>query len=319
MPHLYSERQYTLADIDSMAEKCSNWGRWGPDDELGTLNLVTPEVVAAAAKLVKTGKTYALGLDFARNGPQQGNGERFNCIHTMLRTGADAVYGKQDAGKLRYADDIVTMPLQSGTQWDALSHVFYKDIMWNGYSATEVDSFGAHKCGIEKTKARMVGRGVLLDMARFLGKKLEPGLAFTGEDLAACAAKQGVEVRAGDFLLIRTGHKEDAPRSGDWTGYIGPSPGIGFESLPWIKEKDVAAICSDTFCVEVCPFEFADAACPLHWILLPKMGVHLGEMFDLKELADDCAADGVYEFLFTAPPIPVSKAVGSPVNPIAIK
>lgn len=325
-----------------MAEKCSNWGRWGPDDEIGALNFVTPEKIADAAKLAKKGKVFALGLDFARNGPQfSGSGERFNVVHTMLRTGSDACMGKHDNIKLRYADDIVTMPLQSGTQWDGLSHVFYKEYMWNGFSAAEVDSFGAHKCGIEKggrsiaflhlflltasfdrqtVKDKMQGRGVLLDMARFLGKQAcEPGLAFTSADLDACAKAQGVEIKSGDFVMLRTGHKEDSIRSGDWQGYIGPVPGLALDACEWIHKREVAAVCSDTYCVEVVPSQTTDAAMPLHWVILPKIGAYLGEMLDLAALAEDCAADGVYEFLFVAPPIPVYKAVGSPINPIAIK
>lgn len=160
--------------------------------------------------------------------------------------------------------------------------------MWNGYSANEVDSFGAHKCGIEKTKDRFQGRGVLLDMQRFFGKKLEPGLAITSDDLDACAKKQGVEIKSGDFLLIRTGHGEENVRSGDWSGYIGPVPGLSFETAEWIKKKEVALVGSDTFCVEVVPGEFGSSVnMALHWVVLPMIGCYLGEMFDLQALAED--------------------------------
>src|SRR5262245_37225249 len=103
--------------IDAMAERVRNWNRWGPDDELGTLNYIGPEELKAAAALVRKGKAISLGLDFNFHGPQSGWGGRFNPIHTMLATGTDAVAGNQDAVGIRYADDMVTMPLQCGTQW----------------------------------------------------------------------------------------------------------------------------------------------------------------------------------------------------------
>src|ERR1019366_2581034 len=159
----------TVEQIHAMGERTSNWGRWGPDDELGTLNHVTAQDIITAAGLIKKGKGFSLGLHFDLHGPQEKSwGNRFNPIHVMLQTGTDAVAGRQDGPVgLRYADDIVSLPLQCGTQWDALSHIFMGEKMWNGYDARLVDSTGAAKKGIEKVKDRMVGRGVLLDVARF--------------------------------------------------------------------------------------------------------------------------------------------------------
>ena len=158
IPRNNLKRDVTLKTLEEMAARTKNWGKWGPDDQLGTLNYVTPEDIVKAAALVKKGKAFALGLDFNSNGPQRtGWGGRFNPIHTMLATGTDAVAGTQDAGKIRYADDMVSMPLQCGTQWDALGHIFYGDKMWNGYDARLVDSTGAKKNGIHKTRDRMIG------------------------------------------------------------------------------------------------------------------------------------------------------------------
>ena len=181
MPRRYDASKFRMDHLRSTAEKCRNWGRWGPDDEIGALNFITPEDIAAAARLIRRGKVFSLGLNFDRNGPQRGLwGNRYNPIHTMLATGTDAVSGNQDAGGLRYADDSVSMPLQCGTQWDALGHIFYGDRMWNGYDARLVDSNGAQKNGIEKTRNRMVGRGILLDVARHCGVEcLEDGMAIT--------------------------------------------------------------------------------------------------------------------------------------------
>ena len=210
IPRNNLKRDVTLKTLEEMAAKTKNWGKWGPDDQLGTLNYVTPEDIVRAAALVKKGKAFALGLDFNSNGPQRtGWGGRFNPIHTMLATGTDAVAGTQDAGKIRYADDMVSMPLQCGTQWDALGHIFYGDRMWNGYDARLVDSTGAKKNGIHKTRDRMTGRGVLLDIPRFLGGDyLEDGYGIGNAELDACAKAQGVEVRRGDFVIVRTGQME---------------------------------------------------------------------------------------------------------------
>jgi kynurenine formamidase len=231
------------------------------------------------------------------------------------------VAGRQEAIGLRYADDMVAMPLQCGTQWDALAHIFFGDKMWNGYDARLVDSGGAHQNGIEKTKDKMVGRGVLLDIARFKGLPfLEDGYGIGTEELEKCAATQRVEIRRGDFVIIRTGQMEQRLDSGEWGGYAGgDAPGLKFETADWIRRNDLAAICADTWGCEVRPNESAVASQPWHWIVIPMIGISMGEIFYVKELALDCAQDGVYEFFFCAPPLPITRAVGSPTNPIAIK
>ncbi len=166
----------TMKDITNAAERLSNWGRWGANDEIGTLNNITPQDIINAAKLIRKGKVFSLGLNFDNRGPQDGKwGGRFNPIHTMLTSGTDAVAGRQEAIGVRYADDMVSMPLQCGTQWDALGHIFFGEKMWNGYDARLVDSSGAEKNGIEKTKDKMVGRGVLLDIARFKARGFAKG------------------------------------------------------------------------------------------------------------------------------------------------
>lgn len=313
----------TMKDINEAAERLKNWGRWGPNDEIGTLNHITPQDIINAAKLIRKGKVFSLALNFDGRGPQNGKwGGRFNPIHTMLTSGTDAVAGRQEAIGVRYADDIVSMPLQCGTQWDALGHIFFGDKMWNGYDARLVDSNGAEKNGIEKTKDKMVGRGVLLDVARFKGvASLEDGYGISVSELESCAAAQEVEVRKGDFVIFRTGHMERCLSSGDWGDYAGGNaPGLQFETADWIRRSDIAAICADTWGCEVRPNRTeGNISQPWHWIVIPMIGITMGEIFYLKDLATDCAADGVYEFFFCAPPLPITKAVGSPINPIAIK
>ena len=231
------QSKVTLDDIQAAADRLTNWGRWGPDDEIGTLNNITPQDIIAAAQLIRKGKVFSLALPFDNKGPQNGRwGNRFNPIHTMLTSGVDAVAGKHESIGLRYADDMVSMPLQCGTQWDALGHIFYGEKMWNGYDARLVDSSGAEKNGIEKTKDKMVGRGVLLDVARFKGvSSLEGGHGISVDELEGCAASQKVEIRKGDFVIVRTGHMERCLASGEWGGYAGgDAPGLRFETADWI-------------------------------------------------------------------------------------
>ncbi len=322
MPRRYDAKMFDIKHLRATAEKCKNWGKWGPDDEAGTLNYIQPEDIVNAGKLIKRGKSFSLGLNFDKFGPQKGLwGNRFNPIHTMLATGTDAVAGNQDRGGLRYADDMVSLPLQCGTQWDALGHIFYDDKMWNGYDARLVDSNGAQKNGIHMVKDRMVGRGVLLDVARHVGKPyLEDGTAITNEDLDACAKAQGVEIKRGDFVIVRTGQMEQRLDCGEWGGYAGgDAPGLAFETADWIHQKQIAAICTDTWGCEVRPNETKDASQPWHWVVIPMIGITMGEIFYLRDLAADCAEDKVYEFMFFAPPLQVTGAVGSPINPQAIK
>ncbi len=309
-------------DIHTAAERLSNWERWGSDDEIGTLNNVSAQDIINAGRLIRKGRSFSLALPFDSKGPQRGLwGNRFNPIHTMLATGVDAIAGRQEQIGIRYADDMVTMPLQCGTQWDALGHIFVGEKMWNGYDARLVDSNGAAKNGIEKTRSRMVGRGVLLDIARYKKVKwLKDGYGIGIDDLEKCAAKQKVEIRRGDFVIVRTGQMERCLASGEWGGYAGgDAPGLRFETADWIRRTDIAAICADTWGCEVRPNETPDASQPWHWVVIPMVGISMGEIFYVKELAEDCAEDGVYEFFFCAPPLPITGAVGSPVNPIAIK
>jgi kynurenine formamidase len=311
------------AAIEAAAKELSNWGRWGADDQIGTLNNVTPEDVIAAGKLIRRGKVFALGLSLKE--PIQSGlfGGRWNPIHTMLATGTDAAAGVQDtpAPYLRYADDAINMPCQASTQWDALCHIFHGDKMYNGYDATLVDVRGAKKLGIENVRDKMVGRGVLLDIARWKGlDSLDDGYAITNDDLDGCAQAQGVAIRKGDFVIVRTGHQERCLAKKDWTGYAGgAAPGLAFETCYWIRKHDIAAICADTWGCEVRPNETTDANQPWHWVVIPAIGISMGEIFYLKELAADCADDKVYEFFFTAPPLHLPGGAGSPINPQAIK
>jgi kynurenine formamidase len=308
--------------IQEATDKLKNWGRWGKDDQIGTLNHVRPEDIVKAASLIRTGRAFALGIPLDRTGPQTGLfGGRFNPIHQMLATGTDAIAERQDWNKIRYADDTLMLCVQGATHWDALGHIFYEDKAYNGYDAKLIDANGLNVLGIEHSKNKMVGRGVLLDIARFRGVDwLKDGEGISNDELDACAKKQKVTIGRGDFVIVRTGHMERCLKEGQWGGYAGgDAPGVKFENCYWCQDKQVAAICSDTWGVEVRPNETTEANQPWHWVVIPAMGLCMGEIFYLKELAEDCAKDSVYEFFFCGPPLLITGGTGSPINPQAIK
>ena len=309
--------------IAEAAEKYRNWGKWGSHDQLGTLNYITPAMIAAATQLVKRGKVFSLALSLDSSGPQKGAMNRFNPVHSMLADGGDWSAGQRPfANGIAGADDIVTMPLQCATHWDALSHIFDHGKMWNGYEAAEVTSQGAARNGIEQATERLVGRGVLLDIARYKKvQALADGYAITEDDLLACMQAQGAtsSIGRGDIVLIRTGQLGQARKTGWGTYAGGEAPGLSFYTLDWLSRTEIAAIACDTWGLEVRPNELAGAFQPLHQIAIPNMGLTLGEMFELDALATDCAEDGIYEFLLVAAPLPFTGAVGAPANPQAMK
>lgn len=295
-----------------LAREVNNWGRWGDDDELGTLNLVTPEVVKRAAACVRTGKTFSLGLPLRADGPQIGAVPgRINPIHRMTQVNA-AFF--EDPEAIRFSDDVVEMGLQCATHWDALSHASYRGVLYNGFPADSITDDGAARVSSDRIRT-LVSRGVLLDVARAKGvERLEGGYAITSEDLEQC----GVDVQAGDIVLIRTGHIR-LLHDGDKRGYGVRAPGPGIDAVRWFRKFDVAAVATDTMSFEVFPCEREDLFFPVHLLDLVEMGMIQGQNFDLEELASDCADDGVYTFFLEATPEPFVKAVGAPVQPIAIK
>lgn len=304
-----------MEDFREVGRRLSNWGRWGADDERGTVNLITPERIVAASRLVRRGAVFDLGIPFDRRGPQPGGG-RINPVRLMAETGDQ----QHPAGAFHYADDYVFMALQSASQWDGLAHVFYDDQLYNGFPATDVGPKGAMHCSIDKLAKGICGRGVLLDIARLRGVEwLQAGEVITPDDLDAAATAQGVEVGAGDILYVRTGWRTKFTTERDAAAFMAGEPGLGLACAQWLHDHEVAVIASDNWAVEVLPGE--DPAEPLrvHMVLIRDMGMTLGEILDLDELAADCAADGVWEFFTAGPPIKFTNAVGSPINPLAIK
>lgn len=316
-----STARLSHSDVEELGRRYRRWDRWGRDDERGALNFAGPAEIVAAARLVRRGEVISCALPLDANGPQTGSFGRTNPQHTMLQDGGDIALGAQDhLARLRYTDDAIAMPLQCATHWDAFSHVFYEGEMYGGHGVEQVTSSGARRNGLEALRESFVGRGVLLDVARHRGvDALAPGDGISDAELEACAAAQGVEVGRGDFVLVRTGQlaQERARGWGDYAG--GDAPGLALSSAHFLCPREVAAVASDTWGLEVRPNETAEVFQPLHVVLLLNAGILFGEMLDLERLAEDCAADGVYEFLFVAPPLPFTGAVGGPMNPVAIK
>jgi len=309
-------RVHSREHVDSLALRYRTWGRWGADDELGAANLSTPERVRAAAGLVRRGAVFSLALPMDGDGPMTGRNGRVNPQHVMLRDGGDMADGDVQG----YTDDAVYLPLQASTQWDALCHFLHEGRAYNGRDRDSVTSRGARYNSITNLADKAIGRGVLLDLPAASGRPwLEPGEAVQPEDLARCAAHQGVEVREGDFLLVRTGEMARRRSAGGWGDYAGgPAPGLGVDCAEFLCPRGVVGVASDTWGLEAIPYE-APLLAPLHVILLVNAGVYIGEMWDLEALARDCASDGVWDFLLTAAPLTITGAVGSPLNPLAVK
>jgi kynurenine formamidase len=313
------------AEIAAAAARVSNWGRWGAEDVRGTMNHLTPPRRLAAAGLIRNGESFSLSQSFDMDGPQKGWRRRTNPVHTMLDTGTDAAAGRQGFPHgLGGADDVITMPLQCSTQWDGLGHIFDHGVAWNGRPAGEVvTSQGDGVTGIETVADVVAGRGVLLDVGRALGTEgeLPDGFAITEDHLEATIAAQGESSRvgAGDLVVVRTGQLARARREG-WGDYAGgAAPGLSFTTADWLQRTEIAAIATDTWGFEVRPNEFDVAFQPLHQVAIPHIGLFIGEMWDLDALARACAADGVFEFFLVAAPLRVTGAVGSPVNPVAVR
>jgi len=303
-------------EFHALARKVNNWGRWGADDEIGTLNLITDEVRRAAAACIKTGRTFPLAIPLSGNGPQTGAVPgRINPLKTMIAVN-EPLLG--DPGLFCSSDDVVTMALQCATHWDALAHVSYDNRLYNGFAASSITAHGAARCGIDKIGV-LAGRGVLLDVARAKGvDRLEPGYALRPEDLDEACELGKLAVEPGDVVLLRTGQIQLLHR-GDKFGYMYPNPGPSMMTAEWFRLHDVAAVATDSLTFEVFPSERADCLLPVHLLHLVEMGMTQGQNFDLEALSEDCAGDGVYRFFLDASPQPFVGGLGTPVNPVAVK
>ncbi|MGV9450186.1 cyclase family protein [Streptomyces sp. NPDC003635] len=298
-----------------IAKRVNNWGRWGADDELGTLNLITDEVVREAAACVRSGRRIPLALPLQQDGVQTGMiPGRVNPLHVMVQINQE-LFGP---GTVACNDDAVTMGLQAGTHWDALPHVSHSGRLYNGRPAGTVTAHGgAEFAGMAKAR-HIVSCGVLLDVARARGvERLDGGHAVTPEDLEAAEELAGTRVRAGDIVLVRTGQIRVC-LAGDRHGYAHPSPGLSIRTPEWFHARDVAAVANDTLTFEIFPPEIEDLWLPVHALDLVEMGMPQGQNWNLEELSTACGQEGRHRFLLSATPEPFVGATGAPVAPVAV-
>jgi len=288
-----------------------NWGRWGAEDERGTLNLLTPDLVLEAAHAVRTGRVYALGAPVGRDGVPV-FGFRPGPQRTTLYDDRDAIGDVIGApAGIGSTEDVVSFPTHNATHIDALCHVHDGDVIYNGHPQSGMRPFsGAERCGVQEIGG-FATRGVLVDLVAERGGPLDPGQVVTVADVERALARQGGELRAGDAVLLRTGWLEGV-LADPGAGEPGPQPGIGLELAGWLGDLDPSAVGADNMAVEAIPLP--EGALVPHVELLVDRGVHLLENLVLTGLA----ADGCHEFLLVVAPLLVTGATASPVNPIAI-
>jgi kynurenine formamidase len=310
--------------VAETAKRCRNWGRWGEDDRIGTLNFIDDGCRARAAALVRRGRQIPLAIQINSNGPQRGHMGRINPIHTFTATGADHVANLSGATHgIGGTDDVIFMHLQAATHWDGLGHILDRGFAYNGRPADQVvTARGDRYTGIEQASPRIVGRGLLLDVGRVFGNDsgvLADGFAITEEHIRATIERQGSPVQRGDIVLVRTGNLGDARRR-NWEHFAtGPAPGLSFQLADWLYRSEIAALAIDNWGTDVNPPEVPGALVPLHQVAVTNIGLTLGELWDLDALAEDCAETASYESLLVASPLPITGAVGGPVSPIALR
>jgi kynurenine formamidase len=300
-------------------DELSNWGRWGPDDELGTLNLITEEHRRRAATLVRDGVSVSLSLDIEPTPPRLpqptdvfGPVQRF-----MLRTGE----GLADAHRLgpprRWGGMVEHIGLvfhgQSITHFDALSHLHWDRQMYNGIPAEHVTITGATRLDVRAARAGVVTRGILVDLPQLRGvPHLDPGEAVLPEDLEAAERAHGYEIGEGDAVILRTGFREPSA-----TDHSGAQPGWHVACLPWLHERNVAIVGSDVD-NDVRPSGYESCALPFHFVAIVAMGLPLIDNCRLDLISAECARRDRWEFMFVLAPLSIQGGTGSPTNPLAI-
>jgi kynurenine formamidase len=299
----------TATEVEGFFTSLSNWGKWGPTDQLGALNYITPEKRARAAGLVHEGTTVSLSLPLATV-PTPDNPTP--TTHLMVQSG-------EMKGAPYSADYFAIAPHGlANTHLDALCHVFHQDKMYNGYPAADVTSRGAKNGAIDALKEGIVGRGVLLDIPRLKGKQwLEPKEPIFPEDLDAAEKAHGVRVEEGDVLFIRTGRSARMRAQGNWSGMRDGLAGLHAACLPWLHERRVAAMGCDGVS-DVIPSGYEKVSMPIHSVCIVMMGIHLIDNCDLEAIGEACATRSRWAFLLVVSPLVLRRGTASPVNPLAV-
>jgi kynurenine formamidase len=299
----------TKADYEKWMKDLSNWGRWGKDDQMGTVNLITPAKVKEAVALVHEGLRISLAHDILTEKAADNN-DPFT--RTTFATGANPVAGS-------FAMDRYSVSYHgfAHTHMDALSHAFHDGKMYNGYPQSGVTAAGAPKNDITHFKNGIVTRGILIDIPRLKGLPyLEPAQAIYPEDLDAWEKKTGVKVGAGDVVFIRTGRWARRAAKGPWSLLDGAA-GLYASSAVWLRKRDIAMLGSDD-ASDVAPSGVDGVLQPIHFLMLISFGTPIFDNCDLEELSKTAERLHRWDFMLVAAPLPVPGGTGSPLNPIAL-
>jgi len=306
-----TEERVSSDEFSSLWRSLRRWGRWGADDERGALHFLTPEHVAAAARLVRDGVSVSLSLpvntEAAIHNPKPAD-------HHMTAVGSAAalppIHFMKDYFGTDYHND-------GHTHIDALCHVGYEGQLYNGKSVETVTDDGASVHSIEVLRDGLVGRGVLLDIPRLRGRPwLEPGEHVFGEDLEQAERDEGVTVGEGDILLVRTGHVRRLAELGPWNTAEAKA-GLHPTAMRFVAERGVAALGSDGN-NDTDPSTTEGVGFPIHVLAIAALGIHLLDYLQLEDLASKCETARRWEFLLVAAPLRIVDGTGSPLNPIAI-
>lgn len=299
----------STTDKESPNIRPNAWGRWGPEDEAGSLNLIGPDQVKRAASLVRTGEVLCLAQPLSNKTPVPRH--RSGLQHFMGRDGGDYAAGAKRPGGFQFAEDTVVMPLHIGTHVDALCHAWCEEKLFNGYRETTMRSTsGAARLGVEKMPPAFT-RGLLIDLVKLRGRPLKGGEVVTRLDIETCLTQTDNRIEPGDAVLLHTGWL--ASQRGNPDIDFNSEPGIDYEAGLWLAQQDVALIGADNFAIEVLPFA-PGTVFPVHQCVIRDFGVPLLEGLLLESLA----ATGRSEFVFVAAPLPIVGATGSPLAPLAI-
>ena len=300
------------ADIERLMEELSNWGRWGPSDELGAANLITPAKRLEAIALATEGITVSLAhrlltdeaADVSRPFERRMLGLPDPTREPVFRGGVSDNYNISYHG-------------YSHSHIDSLCHILYKGLMYNGVSQETITEAGCSNASIASLQAGIVTRGVLIDIPRLKGVPyLEPGTPIYMEDLEAWEEMAGVTVRPGDALFVRTGRWARRADVGPWA-VSEQTAGLHASTMPWIKARDVSFLGSDGVS-DVIPSQVEEVGLPVHLLTIVAMGVDLFDNQDLEALAETAARLNRWEFMLVAAPLAVEGGTGSPLNALAI-
>jgi len=295
----------TTADVQAMMKSLSNWGRWGDDDQLGALNLITPAKRRQAARLVEDGISISMAQPSIKEKVE--SSEPFE--HTVTVTDDSPTGSASDEYSVKYHGF-------TQTHMDGLCHLFYRNKLYNGFSSNTITPQGAGKLGVEHFREGVFTKAVMVDLPELFGVKyLEAGTAVYPEHLEKWEKKAGVKIESGDALLIHTGRWARRKLMGTWEILEG-SAGLHASCLPWLKERDIAVIGSD-LCLDVVPSGIEGFELPVHWVIVTAMGVPILDNCNFDEVSKACQERQRWSFLINVAPLVVPGGTGSPINPIA--